>query len=315
MPELVRITDVSPRDGLQNEPGVIPTADKARLVELLSDTGVDEVEVTSFVSRKWIPQLGDAGELVEALATRLKRKTDYWSALVPNEIGLDSAISANKMAMALSGDRGLLINKIAVFTSASETFASKNTNASIAETLERFKPVIARSSKEFEAVRGYVSCAVACPFEGAIAPQAVTTVAFDLYRLGCREIDLGDTIGAATPDSIRALLKCIVDSQRNDEDWYDWWITLHLHDTFGRAAECVKVALDMGVRSFDGSVAGLGGCPYASTPGKRAPGNIDTRLLVETIHRAGYRTNVDLDKLEVAGDFAREIVAKARASA
>lgn len=322
MPELVRITDVSPRDGLQNEPGVIPTADKARLVELLCATGVDEVEVTSFVSPKWVPQLGDAQALLADLSTRLESAAEHLLVLVPNEIGLEGLLSANSAALEQSETYDPLIDKIAVFTAASETFSRKNTNASIAETLRRFKLVIDRWLWQDEGrahrvkwqCRGYVSCAIACPFEGPIAPQAVRDVAMSLFDLGCKEIDLGDTIGVATPESMQALLRCMNEARAQSVD-HDWLTTLHLHDTFGRAAECVKVALDMGVRSFDGSVAGLGGCPYASTPGKRAPGNIDTRLLVETVHLAGYRTNVNLDRLEDAATFARQIVSKARASA
>jgi len=160
-------------------------------------------------------------------------------------------------------------------------------------------------------VRGYVSCVVACPFEGPVSPGAVADVCEQLVALGIDELDLGDTIGAAAPESIVAMLDAV--TRRLGHRWLERRaITVHLHDTFGRAAECVKASLDRGVRSFDGSVAGLGGCPYASTPGRRAPGNIDTRLLVETIHRAGYSTGVNLDRLDEAASYAREIVAGSR---
>lgn len=306
----VRITDVSPRDGLQNEPGVIAASDKVRLVELLSSTGVDEVEVSSFVSAKWVPQLGDAAEVFGAIRLR---SAPVFSALVPNEKGMQGVLDANARA----GRKH--ISKVSVFTAASETFAKKNTNATIAETIERFRPVVEIAQREGLAVRGYVSCAIACPFEGPIAPAKVADVAQRLIELGVSEIDLGDTIGAGTPGTVNAMLGAVID--RIGGEWLlerlpgERGLTLHLHDTFGRAAECVKAALDLGVTSFDGSVAGLGGCPYASTPGRRAPGNISTETLVRTIHAAGFTTGVDLNALEAAATFAREIVARSRAAA
>lgn len=205
-----------------------------------------------------------------------------------------------------------LIGKVAIFTAASETFARKNTNATIAETIARFRPVVEVARQERLEVRAYISCAIACPFEGPIKPEAVVEVASSLLDLGLDDLDLGDTIGAGTPGSIGALLRYF-----NNElgiDSFGAITTLHLHDTFGHAAECVKAALDLGVRSFDGSVAGLGGCPYASTPGKRAPGNISTETLVRTVYEAGFTTGVDLDALNAAAEYARAIVAKARAS-
>lgn len=327
--ERVRITDVSPRDGLQNEPGIIPTADKVRLIELLCATGVDEIEVTSFVSPKWVPQLGDAADVVRGLLSlplqeggwgvgsaawpppggRGLRKPILLSALVPNDQGLQAALNANRSA------QRSLVGKISVFTAASETFSQKNTNASIAGTIERFKPVIARAHAEGLPVRAYLSCVIACPFEGTLGPEKVVSVCRQLSDLGVDELDLGDTIGAGTPETIAALLRDL--DRQVPIRGGRVPITLHLHDTFGRAAECVKAALDLGIRSFDGSVAGLGGCPYASKklPDgtiQRAPGNISTELLVRTIHDAGYETSVDPSKLDFAGDFAREIVAKSR---
>lgn len=321
MPDRVRITEVGPRDGLQNEPGVIPTAEKVRLVELCAATGVDEVEVTSFVSPKWVPQLGDASEVMTALSG-FPRKTDnigrpipHFSALVPNEKGLEAA----KRFAHEDDDRGA-IWKISVFIAASETFSRRNINATIAESLDRVRQVVGHGPF---AIRGYLSCVIACPFEGQIAPEKVASVAGDLFECGVDEIDLGDTIGAGTPETVRAMLIAVATEMRNrmskpprdNAELLTTMTTLHLHDTFNRAADCVKAALDLGVRSFDGSVAGLGGCPYASTPGKRAPGNISTETLVRTIHAAGYETGVDLDKLSIAADYAREIVARARASA
>jgi hydroxymethylglutaryl-CoA lyase len=312
--ERVRITDVSPRDGLQNEAGIIPTADKVRLIELLCATGVDEIEVTSFVSPKWVPQLGDAEQVFATLdRDRLAESKVMLSALVPNEKGLAPAEEVHRTPT--------LLEKISVFTAASESFCKRNINATIAESINRFRPVVERAKGACGGpmlIRAYVSCAIACPFEGAIAPEKVVAVIDRLFDLGVDEIDLGDTIGAGTPENIRELLRAYAGHHRIRRAKVP--LTIHLHDTFGRAADCVKVALDMGVRSFDGSVAGLGGCPYASKklPDgtiQRAPGNISTELLVQTIEDAGYETGVDRDALAKAAAFAREIVAKSRAGA
>lgn len=233
-----------------------------------------------------------------------------FSALVPNERGLQGVFDVNRRA------HRHLIEKVSVFTAASETFCRKNINATIAESLGRFQPVIAAAHNNGIDVRGYISCVIACPFEGPIAPSAVADVAKRLMDLGVDEIDYGDTIGAGTAESTANLFKEVrgvvpVDGGRI-------LTTLHLHDTFGRAAECVRAALDLGVRSFDGSVAGLGGCPYASKklPDgtiQRAPGNISTELLVRTVHEAGFKTTVDLDRLGEAAEYARGIVADSRA--
>ncbi|MCC6679218.1 MAG: hydroxymethylglutaryl-CoA lyase [Phycisphaerales bacterium] len=323
MTERVRITDVSPRDGLQNEPGVIPTAEKVRLVELLCATGVDEVEVTSFVSPKWVPQLGDAAEVCAGLRGR-KPGGVRFSALVPNERGFEEFSRVNSA--------GPLLDRVCLFTAASETFNRRNTNVSIAESLERFKPVLGSAYRDGLAVKMYISCAFGCPFEGEITPKQVADVTASCLNLlshsdvwagrqgpgfGPIEISFGDTIGQATPGKVALVMMAAGPSADRMAGYWaeqrDTSINLHLHDTFGRAAECVKAALEIGVRSFDGSVAGLGGCPYASTPGRRAPGNISTELLVRTVEAAGFKTGVDLGKLEEAARFAREIVAKARA--
>jgi len=320
VPESVRITDVSPRDGLQNEAGVIPTADKVRLVELLSETGVDEVEVTSFVSAKWVPQLGDARDVLKgclnsreiqvAMASEggrpsWKSRSPMLSALVPNLKGFED------LQRFAEEEGQWTVEKVSVFTAASEEFNRRNINASIAESIERFRPVLERAHSHRLIVRGYISCVIACPFTGAVKPSKVIEVAHQLLEVGVDEIDLGDTIGAGTADSIRDLLAEYLREVPVRSSQLP--VTLHLHDTFGRAADCVRTALDLGVRSFDGSVAGLGGCPYASTPGKRAPGNIATETLVRTVHETGYVTGVDMDALARAGAFAREIVERSRA--
>lgn len=316
MPGRVRITDVAPRDGLQNEAGMIATQDKVRLVELLCATGVDEVEVTSFVSPKWVPQLGDGQQVLEGVRSDYGRAhptprplpregAPILSVLVPNEAGFERALALHTPDFPL---------KIAVFTAASETFSKRNTNASIGETIDRFRAFLPRAFDAGMAVRMYISCAIACPFEGPVAPDAVRAVADTLLALapsdavgaGRVEIDLGDTIGVAEPEDINRLLARfgdLVDSRL---------IVLHLHDTYGRAPACVRRALDLGVRSFDGSVAGLGGCPYAGTKERRAPGNISTETLVRTIDAAGYRTGVDPARLAEAAAFAQRIVAAAR---
>lgn len=303
----VRVTDVAPRDGLQNEAGVIALDDKLRLVRLLTASGVDEVEVTSFVSPKWVPQLADARGLCEALAKDpLKPEGVVYSALVPNDKGMDQALEVNDRA----GRR--VLDKVSVFTAASQTFSRKNTNASIEETIERFRPVVARAQASSLLVRGYVSCAIACPFEGAIKPGAVGEVSRRLADLGIDEISFGDTIGAGTPETVDAMLDAVRASLSGEWTSDEFRLNLHLHDTFGRAADCVAAALSAGIRSFDGSVAGLGGCPYASTPGNRAPGNIDTSLLIRTIRERGFSTRASVDTLAEAAMFARSIVSAAR---
>jgi len=264
-----------------------------------------------------LPQLGDAAEVCAGLRLSARSEgtgappssspaknlpTKILSALVPNLQGMHSAIQANAQHR--------VIDKVSVFTAASETFAHKNTNASIAQTIERFVPVLASAREHRLLVRGYVSCVIACPFEGAILPSAVRRVADQLWELGVDEIDLGDTIGAGDSSSMHALLNEFRQwpTRRTDHPS----LTLHLHDTFGHAADCVKVALDMGMVSFDGSVAGLGGCPYASLPGKPAPGNISTELLVRTLRELGFSCGVDEGRLEATAMFARQIVAGAR---
>lgn len=305
MSELVRITDVAPRDGLQNEPGTIPTADKVRLVRALADARVDEIEVSSFVSPKWVPQLGDAAELFAELADP-KPPGVCFSALVPNERGLSAALEVNRRA----GRR--LIDKIAVFTAASETFSERNTAASIAQTLERFRPVVPAAHAAGLLVRGYVSCAIACPFEGPIDPQRVIDVSRRLLALGIDELDVGDTIGAGTPASIRTLLTALTERLGSDVRMRT---TVHLHDTFGQAGACVAEALRLGFRSFDAAAGGLGGCPYASTAERRAPGNLATEQLVQVIRDAGFETRADAQRLAAAGALARSIVAAARGAA
>ena len=264
----IRIVEVGPRDGLQSISAFVPTAAKVAYIDALSETGLTDIEVSSFVSPRWVPQLADAEEVF----ARIERRAGVrYHALVPNLQGLERAVSARA-------------DVVAVFTAASETFSRKNTNASIADTLERFAPVIAASPVP---VRGYVSTAFTCPFEGPVAPERVRQVAVALMALGCQEISLGDTIGRATPDQVRALLDLVLVDIAVER------IALHCHDTFGQALTNVLAAAELGVQVFDSSAGGIGGCPYA--PG--APGNISTEALVRAFPGA---TGVDPARLATA---------------
>ncbi len=264
----IHITDVGPRDGLQNEPGVVAAAAKVRFIEQLAAAGVREIECTSFVSPKWVPQLADA----ESVLAGITRSANVvYSALVPNEQGLERALKAN-------------VNKVCVFAAASETFSRKNTNGSIAEVLARLAPVVKRALAANVPVRAYVSCAVACPYEGPVAPSAVRDVVRQFLDMGDVEIDLGETIGVAAPTDIEALYAGL-DGVLSPGD-----SVLHLHDTHGTALACAYRAYQLGVRSFDASAGGLGGCPYA--PG--AAGNLATEDLVYMFERMGVPTGINL---------------------
>lgn len=305
-PNGVRIVEVGPRDGLQNEAGRVPTTDKAALVRALIAAGLAEIELTSFVSPRWIPQLGDAAELLDLLGGELPERVTF-SALVPNMKGMERLLEANENAMKATGRRA--IDKVCLFTAASETFSQKNTNASIAKTLERFTPVAKAAREHGLGLRGYVSCAFACPFEGVIGVDAAVRVSEQLAGdLGVDELSIADTIGHATPGDVTERVAALGHIEGTS-------LNLHLHDTFGRAADCVRAGLTAGVRSFDGAVGGLGGCPYASTPGKRAPGNIATSTLVRVVEEEGYATSVDHAGLASAGTLADKLVSRARAGA
>ena len=284
MSGMVRVTEVGPRDGLQNERAQVPVADKVAFVNALIAAGFPEVEVTSFVSPKWVPQLADGAEVMRQ-ATR--RAGTVLSALVPNERGLQSALEAR-------------MDKVSVFASASEGFSQRNVNASIAECLARLLPVVQQARAAGLPVRGYVSCVVRCPFDGAVSPAAVRSVSERLLAMGCTEIDLGDTIGAAEVPDIDHLLDGMQPLLQPSD------ITLHLHDTRGMAAACVERALLRGVRSFDSSAAGLGGCPYA--PG--APGNLATETLLSTLEKLGFTHGVQADAVAAAGSAMRHTLAR-----
>jgi len=273
----VRITEVGPRDGLQNEKGIVPADAKVAFVDMLSEAGFPEIEVSSFVSPKWVPQLGDAAEVFARIR---RRPGTVYSALVPNERGMEGALAAH-------------VGKVAVFAAASEGFSRANTGGSIAEVLARFAPVIASARAARIPVRGYVSCVVRCPYDGPTAPSAVRAVVEQLLALGVDEVDLGETLGVAEPADISRLYEEVARAVEPGRT------TLHLHDSNGRALDNARAALGIGVRSFDSSAGGLGGCPYA--PGAR--GNVDTASLVAAVEAEGYTTGVD-----------REAVARAMSS-
>jgi hydroxymethylglutaryl-CoA lyase len=273
----VRITEVGPRDGLQNEKGIVPVDAKVAFVDMLSEAGFPEIEVSSFVSPKWVPQLGDAAEVFARIR---RRPGTVYSALVPNERGMEGALAAQ-------------VDKVAVFAAASEGFSRANTGGSIAEVLARFAPVIASARAARIPVRGYVSCVVRCPYDGPTAPAAVRAVVEQLLALGVDEVDLGETLGVAEPADIARLYEEVARAVEPG------LTTLHLHDSNGRALDNARAALSLGVRSFDASAGGLGGCPYA--PGAR--GNVDTAALVAAVEAEGYATGVD-----------REAVARAMSS-
>ncbi|NTJ63604.1 hydroxymethylglutaryl-CoA lyase [Agrobacterium rhizogenes] len=277
----VTIVEMAPRDGLQNEKQQVDTARKIELVDLLSDCGFERIEVTSFVSPKWVPQLGDAA----AVMAGIKRRPGVrYAALAPNMQGFEAALAADA-------------DEVAIFASASETFSMRNINCSIAESIERFRPVAAASRDRGVPLRGYVSCVVECPYEGAVPPQNVVSVAWQLRALGCYEISLGDTIGKGTPEAVDRMLAAVLGELPAAV------LVGHFHDTSGRALENIGVALERGLRVFDASAGGLGGCPFA--PG--AKGNVDTVSVHDYLSGQGFETGLDKDKLARAAAFARSL--------
>ncbi|MCH2143121.1 MAG: hydroxymethylglutaryl-CoA lyase [Phycisphaerales bacterium] len=288
MSQRVVITEVGPRDGLQNEQRIVPLADKVDLVNQLAQIGFQEIEASAFVSPKWIPQLADAKELFSSIT---RQPSVQYSALVPNQQGLERAIAAK-------------VDKIAVFTAASETFCQQNINTSIAGSIERFAPVIEAAGHAEIPVRGYVSCAVRCPYDGPTHPDQVRRVISALMDLGPIEIDLGDTIGAASPEDMEPLLSAVDGLCPRDR------IVMHLHDTQGRAIEVARRCLELGVRRFDAAIAGLGGCPYA--PG--SPGNVATEAIAELCEEVGFEHGLDLVALEQTSCWVQDRMIKGRQS-
>jgi hydroxymethylglutaryl-CoA lyase len=276
-PKRVRIVEVGPRDGLQNEAGVVATAVKIELINRLADAGLPAIEATAFVSPKWVPQMADN----TAVMTGIRRKPGVaYPVLVPNLKGFEAALAAGA-------------EEIAVFGAASEAFSQKNINCSIAESLARFEPVVHAAKQHGVRVRGYISCAAGCPYQGAVEPAAVAEVAAQLYRMGCYEISLGDTIGVATPGKIQAMIEAVVSAVPMEK------LAVHCHDTYGQALANLYAALELGVATMDSSVAGLGGCPYA----KGATGNVATEDVLYMLDGLGIETGVDLDRVFEAGRF------------
>jgi len=273
------IFEVGPRDGLQNEAREIPMAEKVALVDKLSAAGFRRIECASFVSPKWVPQMAGSGDVLAAI-----KRVDgiRYAALTPNMRGYEDALKAGA-------------DEIAVFGSASEGFSQKNINASIAESFERFAPILEEARHVDIPVRGYVSCVVECPYDGPVAPAAVAEVADKLFAMGCYEISLGDTIGAGTPDSIARMLLAVRDAVPVGR------LAGHYHDTKGRALDNIDASLSMGVRVFDAAVGGLGGCPYA--PG--AAGNVATEAVNAHLTALGYQTGLDQAVLEEAAEMAK----------
>lgn len=274
----VVVVEVGPRDGLQNEPTLVSTADKIELVDQLGAAGLRKIEVTSFVSPKWVPQMADAADVMAGIA----RKTDVtYAALTPNLRGL---LAAQNSA----------VDEVAVFASASEGFSQANINCSVAQSLERFQPVLDSATVP---VRGYISCIVECPYDGLVDPVQVVDLALRMLEMGCFEISLGDTIGRAKPAQIERLLSKILDAIPAGK------LAGHFHDTNAQAIENIDISLDAGVRVFDAAIGGLGGCPYA--PG--AAGNVATEGVVAHLHARGFSTGVDETKLAKVAGFAKTL--------
>jgi len=277
LPARVKIVEVGPRDGLQNEKQVVPTAIKIELIERLADAGLSVIEATSFVSPKWVPQMGDNAAVLAGIR---RRPGITYTALTPNLQGFDGAIAAKA-------------DEVAIFAAASEAFSQKNINCSIAESLKRFEPVAAAASALEIKVRGYVSCVVGCPYAGAVAPEKAAEVAAALYAMGCYEVSLGDTIGVGNPASISRMIDACARVVPIEK------VAGHYHDTYGMAVANIYASLQAGMAVFDASVAGLGGCPYA----KGASGNVATEDVVYLLNGLGIESGIDLAKLAEVGDW------------
>lgn len=288
LPGTVRIVEVGPRDGLQNEKQIVATDTKVELIARLADAGLTTIEATSFVSPKWVPQMGDNAEVM----ARITRRSGLnYPVLTPNLKGFEAALAAGA-------------DEVAVFGAASESFSQKNINCSIAESLERFEPVMGAAKAAGVKVRGYVSCVLGCPYEGEIRPDAVALVAGTLFEMGCYEISLGDTIGTGTPLKTQQMLDAVMRRVPVAR------LAGHYHDTYGMAIANIYASLELGVSVFDASVAGLGGCPYA----KGASGNVATEDVVWLMNGLGIDTGVDLDRLVETGAWISGMLGREPAS-
>ncbi|HVK53191.1 MAG TPA: hydroxymethylglutaryl-CoA lyase [Pseudoxanthomonas sp.] len=284
MTDFVRIVEVGPRDGLQNEKAMIATADKIALIDQLSQTGLRTIEATSFVSPKWVPQLADAAEVF----TGIQRAPGVaYPVLVPNETGYARALAVG-------------VQEVAVFTAASEAFNRKNINAGIDESIDRFRPLLARAANDGIKVRGYVSTVLGCPYQGDVPVADVVRVARQLHDLGCYEISLGDTIGVGTPLKARAMLQAVASEVPVSS------LAVHFHDTYGQALANILSCLEEGVRVIDAAVSGTGGCPYA----KGASGNVASEDVVYMLHGMGIATGVDLERLSETGRWLARLLGR-----
>lgn len=284
MTDRVRIVEMGPRDGLQNEKAAVSTEDKVHLIHLLNQTGLPAIEVGSFVSPKWVPKMADSGLVFDRIE---KLPGISYPMLTPNMKGLEAALAHG-------------VQEVAVFAAASESFSQRNINCSIADSIDRFTDVCRQALDAGLKVRGYISCVLGCPYEGRIAPQAVADVADRLFRLGCYEISLGDTIGTGTPVETRALIQAVSQTVPMDQ------IAGHFHDTYGQALANIWASLDCGVRTFDASIGGLGGCPYA----KGATGNVATEDVVYSFMQSGVETGIDMERLLDGVEYAAKMVGR-----
>ena len=292
LPQRVKLVEVGPRDGLQNEAQIVPTAIKVELIERLAAAGLPAIEATSFVSPKWVPQMADSAEVLRAVMASPRRRPGVsFPVLTPNLKGFDAAVEAGAQ-------------EVAIFAAASETFSQKNIHCSVAESLKRFAAVVDVASALEIKVRGYVSCVVACPYEGAVAPEKAAWVAQRLLEMGCYEVSLGDTIGAGTPASVQRMLEACAAVVPIGQ------LAGHYHDTYGMAIANIYASLELGVAVFDSSVAGLGGCPYA--PG--ASGNVATEDVVFLLQGLAIESGVDLAGLLAASQFISHHLTRAPAS-
>ena len=288
LPAHVRLIEVGPRDGLQNEAQPISVEDKVQLVDALTDAGLGYIEVGSFVSPKWVPQMGGSAEVF----ARIKHKPGVvYGALAPNLRGFEDAVAAG-------------VKEVAVFAAASEAFSQRNINCSISESLARFAPIIEAARQHGISVRGYVSCVLGCPYEGYVNPQQVAVVARELYDMGCYEVSLGDTIGTGTPLATRALFEAVTAHVPREK------LAGHFHDTYGQALVNIYASLQEGIAVFDSSIAGLGGCPYA----KGASGNVATEDVVYMLNGMGIQTGVDMDALLLAGQHICNVLGRVTGS-
>lgn len=288
LPQRVRLVEVGPRDGLQNEARPIDVADKIRLVDDLSDAGLGYIEVGSFVSPKWVPQMAGSAEVFAGI----QRKDDVtYAALAPNFRGFEDALAAG-------------VKEVAVFAAASEAFSQRNINCSISESLDRFLPIMEAARLHGIRVRGYVSCVLGCPYEGTVPPKQVAAVANELFGMGCYEVSLGDTIGTGTPGATRELIDAVAANIPRGK------LAGHFHDTYGQALANIYASLLEGIQVFDSSVAGLGGCPYA----KGATGNVATEDVVYMLNGLGIDTGINVDKLIAAGQRISDVLGKANGS-